>query len=455
MPHLALLAMSGFRARESEMLKLGMTLPALARRAQAIGALPSLGLLTLAGMTPSHWSVSLHEAPSPCEAASCDAIVHQVCAQRPTLVAMSALTASILDAYVLAGLLRAQGLQVVMGGLHVSMCPDEAKRNATSIVIGEGEPVWHDVLRDAEHGQLCSEYKAQKPFNLADAPMPRLDLLNKAAPPRYTLQTARGCPFACDFCGASRLLGPFREKPVERVRDELAAITSVSPRAHIELADDNTFAGRRDAAALLDAFHASNVRWFTECDWRVGERPEILARLAESGCVQLLIGVEALELSAFSGMGAKRAPLSRVMDALHNIQCAGIAVIGCFVVGTDNDDEQQLQLLGEWLLEAPLADVQLTVQTPFPGTALRTRLAREGRLLADRGWESCTLFDVAYQPAKMSVKTLERGFRNLVSMVFAPQVATKRDAIRERVWRARYGVYELDQSIQTSEGVSE
>lgn len=436
--------MSGFRAREREMLRLGMTLPALARRAQAIGALPSLGLLTLAGMAPSHWSVSLHEAPSPCDQACRETLMHQICAQRPTLVAISALTASILDAYALADLLRDQGLQVVIGGLHVSMCPDEAKQHATSVVIGEGEPVWHEVLRDAERSQLRREYKANNAFDLGESPLPRFDLLNTATRPRYTLQTARGCPFACDFCGASRLLGSFREKPIERIKDELAAITRISPRAHIELADDNTFAGRRDPAPLLNAFKSSNVRWFTECDWRVGERPDVLARLAESGCVQLLVGVEALELSAFSGMGAKRAPLSRVMDALHNVQNAGIAVIGCFVVGTDHDDEHQLQLLAEWLLEAPLADVQLTVQTPFPGTALRARLAREGRLLPDRGWESCTLFDVAYQPAKMSVDALERSFRNLVSMIFAPEVAAKRDGIRERVWHARYGVHVVD-----------
>lgn len=441
--------MSGFRAREHDMLQLGMTLPALARRAHAIGALPSLGLLTLAGMTPSHWSVSLHEAPSSCGEASREALVHHICLLRPTLVAISALTASILDAYALADLLIKQGLQVVMGGLHVSTCPDEAKQHATSVVVGEGEPVWQEVLRDAERDQLRQEYRATKPFDLRESPLPRLDLLSTASRPRYTLQTARGCPFACDFCGASRLLGPFREKPVERIESELAAITRISPRAHIELADDNTFAGKRDPAVMLEAFRRSNVRWFTECDWRIGERPEVLDRLAESGCAQLLVGIEALELSAFSGLGAKRAPLSRVMDALHNVQNAGIAVIGCFVVGTDLDDEHQLHLLAQWLMEAPLADVQITVQTPFPGTPLRSRLAKEGRLLPNRGWESCTLFDVAYQPARMSVESLERSFRNLVSMVFARDVAAKRDAIRERVWRARYGPRSTSQTQQS------
>ena len=149
MSHVCLVAMSGFRVREQEMLSLGMTLPGLSQRAGAVGALPCLGLLTLAGLTPEPWTVSYHEAPRVDEHLIRDILTH-----RPTLVAISALTASIEEAYALAAAIRGEGIAVVLGGLHVTACPDEASRHADAIVIGDGEPVWNDVLSDAAAGML-------------------------------------------------------------------------------------------------------------------------------------------------------------------------------------------------------------------------------------------------------------------------------------------------------------
>lgn len=434
MPHLALIAMSGFRVREAEMAALGMALPGLAGRAGAIAALPALGLLTLAGLTPDDWSCSYHDA-----AAASPAFIHEISSTRPTLVAISALTASILDAYALADALRAEGLLVVMGGLHVTTVPDEAAAHADAIVIGDGEPVWPQVLTDAQVGTLRPRYRAETPFDLRHAPLPRFGLLGSRERPRYTLQTSRGCPLACDFCGASRLLGPYRVKPAALVERELDAIRTLQPRATIELADDNTFAARRDEADLLNVLERSGVRYFTECDWRIGERPEVLDRLAASGCVQVLVGVETLH-PRYNGLGAKSSPLPRIMDALANIQNAGVAVIACFVVGGDGEDFESMHRLGEFLIDAPFADVQLTLQTPFPGTALRARLARENRLLPDRSWESCTLFDATYQPDRLSVEQLESGFRNLVKFVFSEEPTRRRNAIRQGIWANRYPV---------------
>lgn len=434
MPKLSMIALSGFRIREPEMLALGMKLPALAQRAAAIGALPSLGLLTLAGMTPPEWEISYHEPAS-----VTDVLVHEVVQARPTLVAISALTASILEAYALANRLRAQGLLVAIGGLHVTSCSEEASRHADAVVVGDGEPVWLDLLRDAERGELKPIYRAGAPFDLSRSPQPRLDLLGIHARPRFTIQTARGCPLACEFCGASRLLGPFREKPSALVENELDAISRVHPRATIELADDNTFAGKRDPVPLLDAFERSGLRWFTECDWRLGERPDILSRLARAGCVQVLVGIESL-VPVYSGLGAKRSSHARIMESIARIQEHGVAVIGCFVLGSDSDTLESIQELSDWLIDAPLADVQITIATPFPGTAMRARLAEEGRLLPDRGWESCTLFDATFEPKNMSVVDLERAFRNIVGMTFADGPAARREARRREIWANRYAV---------------
>ncbi len=423
--------MSGLRVREREMLELGMSLPALASRATAIASLPPLGLLTLAALTPEGWETTLHE----CEG-GVGALAHRLALDRPDLVAISALTPSINDAYVLADALRAEGIRVVIGGLHATAMPHEVAEHADAAVIGDGEPVWPDLLGDAAADRLRPLYQAPRPFDLCSAPVPRFDLVDGRPRPRYTIQTARGCPLACDFCGASRLLGPFREKPVELIEQELSALTGAHGARTIELADDHTFVGRRDPLPLLAAFERAGVRWFTEADWRIGERPALLDRLAASGCVQVLIGVETL-VPRHAGMGAKAAPLSRVMDAVAAIQDRGVAVIGCFVVGGDGEDFESLHALGEFLVEAPFADLQLTLETPFPGTGLRVRLGREGRLLRDRGWEACTLFDVAFRPDRMSVEQLESGFRNLVRMVFAHGPSGRRAKLRRRIWGRR------------------
>jgi radical SAM superfamily enzyme YgiQ (UPF0313 family) len=428
MPHVAFVPLTGFRVREAEMLALGMALPGLRQRAAAIAQLPALGLLTLAGLTPPPWTCSYHDAHDAHED-----LVEQLAEFRPDLVAVSALTASIREAYRLGDALRQRGLRTVLGGLHATACPDEASAHFDAVVAGEGEPVWRELLADAQAGNLRPRYRPLAPFDLAQAPVPRFDLLG-AARPRLTIQTQRGCPLACEFCGASRLLGAFREKPVERIRAELASASALVHEPVLELADDNTFAGARDPGPLFEALAQVGARYFTEVDWRIGERPEVLRGLSASGCVQVLVGVESL-VFRHPGMGPKQAELDRMLDAVIAIQKSGVAVIGCFIVGADGETAASLERLKELIQSSPFADVQLTLQTPFPGTPLYRRLHREGRLLAERDWPSYTLFDVTYQPDRLSVEELELGFRAVAREVFGPAATARRQAIRKETWQ--------------------
>jgi radical SAM superfamily enzyme YgiQ (UPF0313 family) len=241
---------------------------------------------------------------------------------------------------------------------------------------------------------------------------------------------------ACDFCAASRLLGPFQEKPLASIERELAAIRRLDSRPLVELADDNTFAGGRDPAELFSVLEAAQVRYFTEADWRIGERPEVLAGLAASGCAQVLLGIESL-VFRYPGMGEKRAELARIMEAVERIQDAGVPVNGCFIVGAEGETRESLERLTRFVLDSALAEVQITLQTPFPGTALYRRLQSQGRLLTDCGWSSYTLFDVTYQPDLLSVKELGQGFREVVSAVFSREARARRSAIRRHILENR------------------
>src|SRR5262249_3517315 len=181
-------------------------------------------------------------------------------------------------------------------------------------VGGGGERIGGWLWAAARRDELQPTYRASTPFDLAQSPLPRFDLLPGRAP-RITVQTQRGCPLACEFCAASRLLGPFREKPAERLRAELQAIAERWPRPVVERADATTFVGGRDPQPLFEALSAGGARYFTEVDWRIGERPEVLRGLASSGCVQVLVGLESL-VFRHPGMGAKQADLQRMLDAV-------------------------------------------------------------------------------------------------------------------------------------------
>lgn len=428
MPHVALVAFTGFRVVDPALRELGLSLPGLRRRGEAIAALPALGLLTIAAHTPKHWTQAFFEAP-----AFDDALIERIAAERPDLVAISALTSSIEEAYSLCAELGRRQIATVIGGLHATSLPDEVLKHADAVAVGDGETVWPNLLADVEAGQLKGKYQGS-PYELDESKLPRWDLLPPGKRHRYTVQTERGCPLACEFCAASRLLGSFREKPAECIGRELAVIKGLDPRATIELADDNTFAGRRDPQALLAVLKEAGLPWFTECDHRIANHPTLAGDMAAAGCAQVLVGIES-HVHDYSGMGPKGCGLQHMRNAVERIQAQGLPVNACFVTGADGETEQTLNELGELLEDWPSAEVQLTIQTPFPGTALRRQL--EGRLLEDRSWCHHNLFEVTYRPSHMTVSQLETGFRKLLAQVYRPEASRRRMQIRKQILRQR------------------
>ena len=430
MSHIAFVPFTGLRVREREMLKLGMRLPGLKKRAEALAGLPALGLLTLAGMTPDPWTCSYH--PS----SDTEALIEDVVATEPDLVAVSALTASVIEAYGFCDQMKAHGLPTVIGGLHATVLPQEAASHATSVCVGDGESSWLRILEDAADGNLQSIYKPKNVFDLKNSPQPRFDLLGKKSPQRWTIQTQRGCPWACEFCGASRLLGPARFKPVQNIAEELALIGGLDSSPWLELADDNTLAGRKNPYQLLETIGAAGIKYFTESDWRIGEDPKLVQALADSGCVQVLVGIES-PTHIYPGMGKKQTEPQRMMDAIDEIQSAGIVTNGCFIAGADGETDQSLDAMAKFINGSSLAEIQITLQTPFPGTSLHRRFKKDGRLIPDRDWSYYTLFDVVHQPDTMSVEQLEAGFVRIMETVFSKDASAKRTSLRRKIWTSK------------------
>jgi len=421
---LGLIAMSGVRAHNEELTRMGLTLPGFVERNKTIASLPSLGLLTLAGLTPKTVDVRYIEVED---------IKHlEGLPGEFDAVAISSFSAQIKEAYELADRYRAVGTSVILGGLHVTARPDEALQHADSVVIGEGEPVWPLVMHDLQYNNLKPRYDARgNTFDLAQAPMPRFDLLDHERYNRITVQTSRGCPFDCEFCAASIRLSPkYRVKPIPKVIDEIRQIKSAWHKPFIEFADDNSFVNKRHSKALLRELAKEDIRWFTESDLAIAKDDELLALMRDSGCAQVLIGFESPSPDGLQGVERKgdwkAKQYDQYLDAIDRIQSHGISVNGCFVLGLDGTGIDSFKKVRDFVRQSGLHEVQVTVQTAFPNTPLYTRLQRSGRVIHEQAWELCTLFDVNFVPDSMSVEELESNFRWLVSELYSDEEAQRR-----------------------------
>jgi radical SAM superfamily enzyme YgiQ (UPF0313 family) len=357
------------------------------------------------------------------------------------LVAISTFTAQFYEACEVADYYRAKNIAVVMGGITVSALRHQALEHCTSVVVGEGESLWPELLADFERGELKPFYVTNREFNLADAPMPRFDLLDPEKYNRLTVQTSRGCPHRCEFCASSILLtSRYKLKPVEKVIAEIREIKNIWPRPFIEFADDNSFVHPGHYKKLLRELAAENVRWFTEADVRVAEDDELLAHIRDAGCQQILIGLESPRRTSLYGVELKNNWKLRQQDyykeAIAKIQSYGITVNGCFILGLDGDTRDVFDDVLHFVRDSGLYEVQITFMTPFPGTPLYARLAREGRILRERAWELCTLFDINFQPKNMTVPELQAGFLRLAKELYSAEETHERRAKFKRMLKA-------------------
>jgi radical SAM superfamily enzyme YgiQ (UPF0313 family) len=457
---IGLIAIAGVKLQTRKFIDLGITLPQFVNRGRVIAQLPSLALLTLAGITPENVEIEYVEVD--------DVAAYS---EKPKLdfdlVALSTYTARAFDAYLVADAYRARGTPVVFGGLHATVLPEEVAQHADAVVVGEGELTWPEVVNDFQRGGrsgLKKVYRETKPgqFNLHDAPMPRFDLLAQGSTQsrrcdldprapralrrlgvynRITVQTTRGCPLDCEFCAASKLYGPrYRLKPIERVLAEIDAVRSLWRRPFIEFADDNTFVNRTWSKQLLRELAGRDIRYFTESDVGLADDEELLDLLYPSGCRQVLIGFESPRRASLEGIDRvnwKAKQATHYLEAIQKIQSRGVSVCGCFIVGLDSDTPAVFDELREFIDRSRLLEVQVTILTPFPGTRLYQRLAAEGRLLYPGAWNRCTLFDINFRPRGMSVEDLEEGVMQLWRDIGNPQSFTRRKRHYRALLRAR------------------
>jgi len=325
-------------------------------------------------------------------------------------------------AYEISEAYRARGTKTVLGGIHPSMCPEDALPHCDSVVIGEAEDIWHTVLQDAENGNLKRLYKADRFANLAAAPMPDRSSLSQGRYLLDILQTSKGCPFHCEFCAVHAFDGQtIRNKTIEQVISEIQSISSHAPykkKQAIFFADDNIIANKKFAKELFLALKPHNINWMCQASINISQEAELLELMRASGCGAVFIGFESTSQENLAMMQKGVNRRFDYLEAIRTIQSHGILVHSSFIVGYDFDTQATFDELIGFIGETNLLMPMINILTPLPGTKLFKRLEAEGRIF-HKDWSKYDTQHVVFSPAKMSADDLLLGYRRVMRSVYS------------------------------------
>ncbi len=338
-----------------------------------------LGLLVLAGRTPPDCDVRIFDENR--------GQTNFQDLPRPDLVGLTAFTSQASRAYEIAGEFRARGIPVVMGGIHATMCPDEASRHVDSIVSGEAEEVWPAVLRDLHRGQLQPIYQGGH-TDMADLPLARHDLLDSG----YafgSIQTTRGCPLDCTFCSVSSFNGKrYRHRPIDDVIAELRTIQEKwilvvddnligTGKAHIERA-------RKLFQVMIDA--RLKKKWICQVTINMADDPELLDLAARAGCCGVFIGFESCTAQGLAEVGKKYNLLNDrdFAASVREFHKRNMLVVGSFIMGLDTDGPGIGLQIAETAEQYGVDLLNVLFLTPLPGTRLWKELESQDRIAANR-----------------------------------------------------------------------
>ena len=366
---------------------------------------PPMSLGIIAALTPDNWDIEL-----------IDENFERFEYRKADLVGLTALTSQVTRAYEIANIYKKKKIPTVIGGIHVSMMQDEALEHADTVVIGEAESIWADVLKDFESKSLKRIYNG-KLQTLVNSPQPRIDLYN----PGYafgSIQTTRGCPMSCDFCSVHTFNGKqYRARPVKDVVDEFEKI----PQKYIYIVDDN-FIGysKKSAQRVIDICKEIINRgikkdWFCAASMNIADHDEVLEYAAKAGCRMIFLGIESELIDQLESANKKlnvkigTDNFSKVYNKIHEY---GIAVLGAFIYGLDSDTPETIKNRTNYILNSNIDAMQASILTPLPGTPLFDRMKEEGRLIYNNfpnDWSRYDFVEVVFKPKLMSAQTLTKS----------------------------------------------
>ncbi len=378
---------------------------------------PSLGMASLAAVTPPQVEVAFHD----------DRLKPFSLALEADLYALSFFTPAATRAMQIGDMLRAAGKKVVAGGIFPSMMPHVAKEHFDSIVVGEGEAVWPRLLADAARGELKPRYDADPDYDLANLPPPKIDMYVDAEDPAlhpddYPLQTSRGCPLSCDACV---LPGVMRNKlrliPEQTMLTALADLARRGKRA--ALTEDTSFfffsGARRHFRSFLEGLkrdprpRGEKVSYIgISMPMILSLDPKLLREISEAGVNRfyLVCGFDPITRKAF-GTGDPDS-MRKAVASIERCHEFDIEPYTSLLVGNDTDDEGVFDRMLEFGRKAGVDKTEFAIFTPYPGTPAWHQMQEQGRII-DTTWSHYNDANVVFRPKQMTPDRLLQGYLDL------------------------------------------
>lgn len=373
-----------------------------------------LTIATLAGLTPPDVEIAYYDERVEC--IDFDA--------QTDLAAITVETYTAKRAYEIAAEYHRRGVRTLLGGYHVTLIPDEAQGFADSILVGYAEPLWEQVVRDAERGMLARRYTQNKaqPYEYG---MPRRDIFQgKPYFKLSCLETGRGCPLNCNFCSiAAATSSRYNGRSIDSIVAEIALLKN----RNIFFVDDNFVGNLRHARDLCRELIPLKINWVGQGTLNMARDEKLLEIMAESGCAGVLIGFESLRHDTLQLMDKKlnvvMGDYQTLIDRLHQ---HGIGLYGTFIFGYDSEASEDTLRTAEAAIDFGLFIAAFNHLLPFPGTPLYEQFRQQGKLTDEQWWLSPTFRfgDVPFNPRNMTAQELHelclkarRRFYSLPGMI--------------------------------------
>jgi radical SAM superfamily enzyme YgiQ (UPF0313 family) len=344
-------------------------------------SLPPLSILYLAGLTPEEHEVKIvDECVQPIDFD-----------EAADLVGITALTFTAKRAYQIADEYRRRNVKVVMGGIHASSTVEEVLEHADSVAIGEADDLWTQIIREAADDNLKKTYSAKRKDRLDNLPHPRFGLLDETKyirlpfrkSPIIPIQTARGCPFNCEFCSVSRFWGnKLRFRPIRDVIDEITE----SHADTVFFTDDNFTASAERTIELCKELRHLRIRYICQIDSLAFKHPDIIKALGKSGCLMVFVGFESIYKDNLKNVNKgfnDPGNYSKLIKLLHKNR---ISVYAGIIFGFEKDDPSKVEHTVKFLIDEKVELASFFRMTPFPGTRLFDRLDKENVLVDGKWW---------------------------------------------------------------------
>lgn len=389
--------------------------------------LQPLTLATLAGLTPP--DVEVQAVDDRVEEIDYD--------EARDLVGISLKTFTARRGYEIAAEFRKRGVPVILGGHHPTLLPQEAARHADSVLIGEAEGVWPQVVADAQRRRLQPTYRQPETLPFANIRVDRSVFAGKKYLPVAMVETTRGCPFACSFCSVTTFFGRgFRHRPPEEVVAEVAALK----QKFVFFVDDNIIADKEAAKALFRALIPLKIRWISQASLTMTKDLELMRLMRASGCAGVLVGIESINRANLKQIHKSWNTVGIGYDqALQIARDHGIAIVGSFILGMDDDTRESLDLTLEFAIRQRFFSVLFNLLTPYPSTDLYDQFLRDGRLTRPEWWldPQYTYGSAVFEPKNITAHELEQGRLRLYREFYGPR------SVLRRIWEPQANARDL------------